>query len=320
MRAATAWDIVGIGLNAMDVIIEVPHYPAFSSKIEFERAEVFPGGQVATALVACQRWGLRTRYVGRIGDDELGRLQRASLLEAGVEISELRVVPGCPSQSAYIVVDGRSGERTILWRRDPRLQIPPDELSREVICSGRLVHVDGHDTEAAARAAGWAREQGIPVTADVDNLYPKVEALLERVDYLVSSSSFPSRLTGIADPLGALRKIQETYEQRFTACTLGADGAVGYDGRRFWYCPAFEVECADTTGAGDVFHGGFAYALVQGWSAERAVEFASAAAALNCTARGARGGIASKEAVEELMRAGRWRGVKWPDWLLRQRG
>lgn len=317
MRVATGWDMVGVGLNAMDVIIDVPHYPAFNSKIEFERAEVFPGGQVATALVACQRWGLRTRYVGRIGDDDLGRQQRASLVEAGIEISELRVVAGCPSQSAYIIVDGASGERTILWRRDPRLQIRADELSREVICSGRLLHVDGHDTEAAAQAAKWAQEQGIPVTADIDNIYANVEALLERVDYLVSSSSFPSRLTGIGDPPAALRKVQETYKQRFAACTLGADGALGYDGRRFWYCPAYEIECVDTTGAGDVFHGGFAYALVRGWPAERALEFASAAAALNCTARGARGAIAPKEKVEELIRAGRWRGVKWPEWLVR---
>ncbi len=318
MNPAAVWDIVGIGLNAMDVIIDVPHYPAFNSKVEFERAEFLPGGQVATALVACQRWGLRTRYVGRVGDDEMGRLQRASLIQAGVEISDLRVVPGCPSQCAYIIVDKETGERTILWRRDPGLQIRPEELSPEVVSSCRLLHVDGHDTEAAAQAAAWAREDGIPVTADVDNIYPKVEALLGRVDYLVSSSSFPARLTGIPDPPAALRKIQETYRQRFTACTLGAEGALGYDGRRFWYCPAFEVKCVDTTGAGDVFHGGFAYAIAQGWTVDRALTFASAAAALNCTARGARGGIASREAVEELMRVGRWRSVLWSEWLIRR--
>lgn len=311
-------DIVGIGLNAMDVIIDVPHYPAFNSKTEFESADVLPGGQVATAMVACQQWGLKTRYVGRIGDDDLGRLQRESLIAAGVEVSGLKVVPGCRSQSAYIIVDRASGERTILWRRDLKLRMRAEELSREIVCSGRLLHVDGHDTDAVAQAARWAREEGIPVTADIDNIYPRVESLLESIDYLVSSSSFPAKFTGVGDLPDALHMIQESYKQRFTACTLGEDGALGFDGQRYWYCPAYEVRCVDTTGAGDVFHGGFAYASVQGWPPEQALEFASAAAGLSCTARGARGGIASLDAVGELMRTGCWRSIKWPDWLIRQ--
>src|SRR5713101_3386325 len=113
-------DVAGVGLNATDTLICLPHFPVFDSKLEFLSAEVHPGGQVASALVACQQWGLRTRYIGTVGDDEAAELQRRELARAGVE-AHLIAVPRCTSQAAFILVDQATGERTILWRRDARL-------------------------------------------------------------------------------------------------------------------------------------------------------------------------------------------------------
>lgn len=287
----------------MDTIITLPYYPEFDSKVEFVASEVLLGGQVASAIVACQRWGLRTRYIGSVGDDQAAELQRAALAEAGVE-AHLNVVPDCLSQIAYILVDRGSGERTILWRRDARLALRPEHLKREWIVGARALLVDGHDTEAAACAARWAREANAPVTADVDNIYPGVEALLECTDYLIASQEFPARLTGESDLLRSLPQIAERFGCRVAGATLGREGALAWDRSRFHYSRAYRVETVDTTGAGDIFHGAFVYALLQGWPLPRLLDFGCAAAALNCTVRGARGGIRPVAEIERLMQQG----------------
>jgi sulfofructose kinase len=299
-------DIVGVGLNATDTIIRLPSFPAFNSKMEFRVSQVLAGGQVATAVTACARWGLKARYVGKIGDDPAGLLQQGEMRKAGVEAHWI-LVPQCQSQSAFILVDDPTGERTVLWKRDPRLELRPEELKRCWIVNAKHLHVDGHDCASAAQAARWAREAHIPVTADLDNLYAGVEALLEHVDYAIASKEFPARLYGSGDPLISLPAIASRFGCRLTAATLGADGVLAWDGRRFHYAPAFEVKAVDTTGAGDVFHAAFAYSLLRGDTLPRSLEFSSAAAGLSCTAVGARGGIATIEKIEELVREGRRR-------------
>lgn len=305
------FDVVGIGLNATDVVIQVPRYPAFNTKIEFRQAEWQAGGQVATALVVCQRLGLRTKYIGSVGGDEFGRFQLESLRREGLDLTDLRSVANCPNQCAYIIVDESTGERTILWRRDPRLTIDPDSLRAEMLTCGRLVHVDGHDTEAVARAADWARRAGIPVTADVDTIYPGLAHLLANVDYLVNSAEFPSAWTGEADILRALERLRAEFRMRLVGATLGRDGVVALGEEGFLYEPAYEVDCRDTTGAGDVFHGAFAYGLLAGWPMRHVLEFSCAMAALNCTRLGARGGIASRAEAEALMASGRRHPPRW---------
>ena len=299
MTESSKVDVVGVGLNATDTLIPVAHYPARGSKVEFRSAKVLPGGQVATAMIACRQWGLRTRYVGKVGDDSAALLHRAEFARLGVE-AHLFTAPGCPSQQAFILVDD-SGERTVLWKRDDRLTLRPEELRRESIVNSRALHVDGHDTAAAAAAAGWARAADIPVIADVDELYPGVDALLKSVDYLITSRDIPGRLMDEPDLRKSLPALRGRFGCRLTAATLGEEGVLTWDGTQFHYAAAFCVKTVDTTGAGDIFHAGFIYGLLQGWPLQQQLDFACAAAALNCTAVGARGGIQSVAAIEQLM-------------------
>jgi sugar/nucleoside kinase (ribokinase family) len=257
-KPARSVDMVGVGVNSVDTLIRLPRFPAFDSKTEVISSEILPGGQVATATVACQRWGLQTRYIGKVGDDLAGRIQRESLEREGIE-THLVQVPDCSSQAAFILVDQSSGERTILWQRDSRLDLAPSELLPDWITSARLLHVDGHPSAPAAAAARWAHEAGVIVTADLDNLYPGVEQLLEYVDFLIASREFPERLIGIADPLEALPQIRRRFGCRVTGVTLGQQGALAWDGDHFYYSAAFCVKVVDTTGAGDLFHAAFAY-------------------------------------------------------------
>ncbi len=302
MNQSSKVDLVGVGLNATDTLIRLLHHPGLGSKVEFRSVDILPGGQVATAVAACQQWGLRTRYVGKIGDDNAAAMHRAEFERLGVE-THLVTASGCASQQAVILVDD-AGERTVLWKRDPGLTLQPEELQREWITNARALHVDGHDTTAAVVAAGWARDAGIPVIADLDDLYPGVEVLLEKIDYLITSRDIPGRLTGDQNLRQSLPTVRNRYRCRLAAATLGHEGVLAWDGAKYHYAPAFRVQPVDTTGAGDIFHAGFIYGLLEGWPLPRQLEFACAAAALNCTAAGARGGIQSVENIEKLIATG----------------
>lgn len=295
------FDVVGVGLNATDTLILLARFPAYAGKVPFDEEILSPGGQVASAMVACARLGLRVKYVGTMGDDERGRIQMESLRREGIDLSDVEVRQGCPNQSAYILIDRSTGERTVLWRRPDCLRLDPARIRPEIIAETRLLHIDGHDTPAVERAARMARQAGVPVTVDVDTVYHGFDRVLPYVDYLIASSEFPGNWTSEADPFKALAMLQADYGMRVAAMTLGAYGALALVEGKFLYSPAFVVNCVDTTGAGDVFHGAFCYAVLEGMPVREALDFSNAMAALNCTAIGARGGIRGRDEALALM-------------------
>lgn len=296
------FDVLGIGLNATDTLILLPHFPAYAGKVRFIKEILSPGGQVASAMVACAALGLRVKYIGTVGDDHRGQVQLESLRGTGINIDDVRVRKDCANQTAYILIDQTTGERTVLWERLDCLKLNPEEITPAMITSARMLHIDGHDTPAVSHAARIARKHGIPVTVDVDTIYHGFDQVLPNVDYLVTSSEFPVAWTSERDPLRALELIQNEYGMKVAAMTLGAHGALARVDGRFVYSPAFVVNCVDTTGAGDVFHGAFCYAVLQGMPMREALDFSNAMAALNCTALGARGGIRGLKDAEALMR------------------
>jgi sulfofructose kinase len=296
-----AFDLLGIGLNATDTLLLVQEFPAYAGKVAFDRELLSPGGQVATAVVACARLGLRTRYIGTIGDDLRGDIQRDSLEGTGVDTTGLIVRQNCPNQTAYIIIDERTGERTVLWQRSDELRLQPNELKKEDIAQAGMLHIDGYDVDAAAFAAKTAREHGIPVSLDVDTVYPDFEEVLTHVDYLVAGSAWPKKWTGKSDPCEALKELQREFKNSVVAMTLGSKGSLALKDGRWYYSAAYEVTCVDTTGAGDVFHGAFCYAMSKGMPMGAALEFSNAAAALNCTAIGARGHVPHLAEVRALM-------------------
>jgi sulfofructose kinase len=295
-------DVVGVGLNATDTLIYVSEYPSRGSKTESHSIRVLPGGQVASAIVACQGWGLRTRYVGKLGDDYGSALHRDEFARAGVE-AHIATVEKCPSHQSFIVVDP-SGERTVLRRNDQKLVLQPDELKREWIENARALLVDGCDTAAAITAASWAHQAGVAVIADFDEAYSGIEELMRNVDYLIVSRDFPERVSRENHLTKSLPLLHSRFGAKLTAATLGKDGALAWDGENFHHACAYRVVTVDTTGAGDIFHAGFIYGLLQGWPLGRQLDFACAAAALNCTGLGARGGIQPAETIREFMKMG----------------
>jgi sulfofructose kinase len=295
------FDVLGIGLNATDTLLLLPEFPPYAGKVAYDQELLSPGGQVATAIVTCAKLGLRAKYIGTIGDDFRGNVQRQSLQETGVDITSLILRHECPNQTACILIDQRTGERTVLWHRANCLRLTASEIRPEDIAGAKLLHIDGYDTEAAAHAASLAQQQGIRVSLDVDTVYPGFDCVLKHVDYLVASSTWPGKWTGEKDPFVALARLQREYSLSISAMTLGERGSLALEQGRWTYSPAFEVRCVDTTGAGDAFHGAFCYGMLAGLPMQSVLDFSNAAAALNCTAIGARGHIPTRSEVNSLI-------------------
>jgi sugar/nucleoside kinase (ribokinase family) len=298
-----AVDVVGLGLNAMDYITVIPHFPEPQRKTEISEVRLEPGGQVATALTTCSRLGLTTHYMGSVGSDELGRIQIASLQKDNVDISGVRVVEGATSQMAIAMIEEGVGERTIIWHRDPRLTFPPEEVSQEAIRSARILHLDGRDSHAALKAAQSAKLSDTLVVIDIDKIYDETtEQLLGLVDYLIAAEEFAHELTGQQQkPDQMVRALSERFPQAITGITLGPRGAIFMIDSEPECSPAFEVEVRDTTGAGDVFHGAFIFGVVQGWDLRKTIRFAHAVAAIKCTELGARAGIPDLAKVDSFL-------------------
>jgi len=284
------FDAVGFGLNAVDHLIVVPEYPVFDTKVRFLEHKQTAGGQTATAMVALQRLGMKTAYAGRFGSDVEGEFGLASVKDEGVDVEFVEVIEGARTQLAFIIIDARTGERTIIWDRDERLAYKPEDVPIALASRGRVLHLDAHDPPACARMAWAARDSGAIVSADIDNIYEGLPELLPLIDILIVSKEFPHRLTGISDERASLVELKARYGCSLVGMTLGTRGAIVYSEGQFIESPAFEVPggCRDTTGAGDAFRGGFLYGLLGGEDIDTSLHFANAVAALKCRGLGAR--------------------------------
>ena len=294
------FDVVGMGLNAVDFISVVPEFPAPNSKMEILHFSKQGGGQVATALVALSRWGVKTKYIGKVGEDDLGNFSLHSIRQEGVEVSSVTTEPSATNQVAIILVEKSTGERTILWNRDERLMYRKGELRKEEVCSGKILHLDGHDIQAALQCVRWAKKEGIPTMIDLDKVESLTSKLIQKIDFVITSSRFPMLYTGISDQRKALLELQK-HTPGFLCATLGHEGAVALINGEFLYVKGFEVKALDTTGAGDVFHAGFIYGLLQNWEVAEILRFANAVAALKCRDLGGRKGIPSLEEVQRFL-------------------
>jgi sugar/nucleoside kinase (ribokinase family) len=298
------WDVIGIGENSVDSVNLLPGYPqptGRSAKMRIRERHVLCGGQMATAMCACASLGLRAKYVGVTGTDDNGRRIRAELQGRHVDISDL-VIRDVENRFAVILVDENTGDRMVLWDRDEGLRLRDSELPVESLGMTSVVHVDDVDDDVAIRAARLAREAGAMVTSDIDRLTPRTEELAATVTHAIFAQHVPMHLTGLNDVEAALRTLRRTLDNVLVV-TMGEHGASALEGDRFYHEPAFSVHAVDTTGAGDVFRGGFIYALINGQPMDQALRTANAAAAVSCTRLGALNGVPTLTEVHELMAA-----------------
>lgn len=298
------FDVVGFGLNAVDHLIVVPEYPAFDTKMRLLEHKQSAGGQTASAIVALQRLGLRTAYAGRFGSDPEGHFGFASIKDEGVDVEFAEIVEGAHTQIAFVIIDQRSGERTIVWDRDDCVGYKPEDAPVAVATRGRVLHIDAHDPPACVVMAKAARAAGTIVSSDFDTIYEGLLDVLPLVDILITSKDLPHRLTGISDERASLVELKARYGCAIVGLTLGERGAIVYCEGELIESPAFAVPggCRDTTGAGDAFRGGFLYGLLKGEDIETSLRMANAVAALKCRSLGARTSLPTASELSDFLK------------------
>jgi ribokinase len=300
--------VTGLGQCCLDFLALVDSYPEADTKKEAMEIRQQGGGPVATALVALSRLGVKCMFHGVVGDDEEGGKISRSLLDEGVDVDGLVVRQGARSQRAFIVVDAETAGRTIFWKRPTARPIAPEELGEGFLRGdgSAFVLLDGLMEEASLYAARKAGTLGVPVMLDAGRLRPGMLDIAGVSDYVVASSEFARQMdwyeSGGLSPERVRGAIKE-HGLKVVTVTLGEEGSVTVPGSggEVIRTPAFKVSAVDTTGAGDVFHGGYIYGLLKGWDIYETLRFASAFAALKCRRLGGRAGIASLEETLEYI-------------------
>jgi sugar/nucleoside kinase (ribokinase family) len=296
------FDVIGVGACSVDYVYRLPGVPSFAggdSKLRMVSRSVSCGGQVATAMTACARLGLRAAYAGAVGHDDNGRRVVKALEAAGVDLS-LAIRKDADNQFAIILVDDRSGERSVIWDRPEALSLRDEELPVEALASARMVLVDDVDSRASLKAAEMARAAGVPVTTDLDHPTPHSEAIFRAATHPVLAEHMPRVLTGEGGLERALRTLRD-WNPGLITVTLGAAGAAALDGDRYIRGAGFHVSAVDATGSGDVFRGAFIDAVLRGLSTAATLRWANAAAALSCTRAGAMDSAPSRAEVEAFL-------------------
>lgn len=299
------FDVIGLGSCAVDLLGILPSFPKPDSKNKMVRFIQQGGGPVATALVTLARLGARVSFVGKLGDNEFSRFAIDEFIQEGVDTSGIIKEGKAGPYFAFIVVDEKKGSRTICWTDQMVSRLKEEDLSRNFIGSCRILHLDEYDLPAALLAARWAKEKGIKTVLDAETPGKKeLLSLIKLIDYLIVPEEFALSFSGIGDVEKATQFFLKEGS-RVVVVTQGKRGSLTRTKEKKFFQPAFNVPIIDTTGCGDVFHGGFIYGLLKDWPIEVTSEFASAVAAIKCKKLGGRAGCPNfKEARNFLLSFG----------------
>ncbi len=300
MLRATDRVVVGLGHSNVDYLGVVGHYPEPDTKTDVRTFSQQGGGPVATAIATLANFGVRTRFVGRVADDAFGHFIREGLSSLGVDLGHMRIDAGKVSAFSFIAVEEGSGRRTVFSTPGSVAKLSRDDFDPAWLACASMLLVDGHHVEAQVRAAEEARVRRIPVVLDAGSLREGMGDLVELSNVLVASERFATEVAPAAELEQTLAEMRRMGPET-VVITLGAEGAIGLSGSKIVRVQALQVDVADTTGAGDVFHGAFAYGLLEGWDVARMMRFAAVAAGLKCRTLGGRAGLPSLEEVRKYL-------------------
>jgi sulfofructose kinase len=301
LRRDAPFDVVGVGVNVINHLFLLPRFPEPDTKVDPVAVTQQGGGVVATALVACARLGLRTKYVGKVGADDAGKLSQESLTQEGIDVGDLVVDPRVHTRVTVGLIERTTGRRTLIRGVPPLARLTPEEVPHAAVQAGRILHLDGYEGPAAVRAARLAREAGIPVSLDAEDATECREELFALTDILIVARALGERLTGCTEVPAILDRL-ETVGPSVVGLTLAAEGAIVRYRSQTVHVPAFQVDVMDTTGAGDVFHGTFLAGLLWEWPLHEILRLANAVAALKCQKLGGRAGIPTLEEARAFVR------------------
>ena len=295
------FDLVGFGICSVDFLGVVEKYPAPGEKIPMTAFAKQGGGLTGTALVAAARLGVKTAYIGKLGEDEYSRFVLEEFQHDGVNVDQVVFAEGAQPPVAFIHVEQNSGERRIAryWKE---FDLQPKEIAAEVIRNSRMLFLEHHFVEAGIFAARLIKQTGGLIVVDAERNVAGFEQILHVADYIIVSQNFAAQQSGSADPEQSASRLQQKYGG-IIVVTAGENGAFCRTPENTFYQPAFPVEVVDTTGAGDVFHGAFMAGLLEHWPLPKILEFAAAVAAMKCRGLGGRAMIPNRREAEAFLQS-----------------
>lgn len=294
--------IVGIGANVFDTLYNIPTYPTEDTKMRATACKTAGGGPVATGLVAAQKLGEDTAYIGVLSDDNGGRFLKADFEKYGVKTDLIEVKSGYRSFASVLWLCADTASRTCVFDKGDLPPLVLTDEQKQGVRDAEILMVDGNEMDAAVDAAAIARDSGTKVLYDCGGLYEGVERLLALTDIMIPSEEFALGHTGCATAAEAAKKLYDLYSPEIVVITQGKRGGIIYDGEKVTEYPIYPADVVDSNGSGDVFHGAFAAALVKGFDYLKCCHFSSVVSALKCTGIGARESVPDFETVKNYLK------------------
>lgn len=294
--------IVGIGACVFDTLYNIPTYPTEDTKMRAVSSKTAGGGPVATGLVAAQKLGVDTAYIGVLSDDNGGRFLKEDFQKYGVNTEFVEIKSGYRSFASVLWLCADTATRTCVFDKG---DLPPLELresQKQAIKCAEILMVDGNEMEAAVEAASIAKSNGTKVLYDCGGLYDGAQKLLALTDIMIPSEEFALGVTGCPTADMAAKKLYETYSPEVVVITQGKRGGILYDGKTITSYPIYPADVVDSNGSGDVFHGAFAAGVAKGYDYIKCCHFASAVSAIKCTGVGARESVPTFQTVKVYLK------------------
>ncbi|PID38128.1 MAG: hypothetical protein CSA65_03585 [Proteobacteria bacterium] len=291
--------VVGIGKAHVDHLAVVDRYPEPESRVDLAGFSLQWGGTIATALSSLSRLGVETRLVTKLGDDDFGRQILRGCEGLGIDTSPVVVENDRISPYNIILIEHGTHRRTVLSTEGNLEPLDPDAVDLSFLDDAKLLVIDGYHMDVQVRAAERAREQGTVVVLDAGQIIEGMGELMALSDVLIASERYASEVAPRGELEDSLIEISRLGPETVVV-KLGAEGSIGLHGEKLVRQPPLRVDVVDTTGAGDVFLGGYCFGLLREAPLERCIQLASAAAGLSVRQLGALGGLPDLEEIEAV--------------------
>ncbi len=297
IKVSKTLDCLGMGIMPLDLLYTIDRYPPAGGKENATALCIQGGGPVPNALVGLSRLGLKTALIAVVGNDWIGRVGIEELKKEKVN-HRFVIVKKAPSATAAGFVEQDSGRRTIAFHREIFLKPADVQTSRYPI--PRIIHLDGRDLEASIKLAKWGKQVGALISFDIGSARNDVSPIFPLVAHLVVADMYALLFTKARTAVQAIRKLT-TLCPGSIVITQGTKGSTGFEKDKFVYQPAFKVNNVDTTGAGDAFHVGYLFALLNGYDMATRLKYGAAVAALKCTKAGGRSGLPTRNRLAQFL-------------------
>ena len=292
-------DCLGLGIVPLDYLVTIKKYLPPGGKADATGLTIQGGGPVPNALTGLTRLGLKTALISAVGNDIIGQLVKKELHQEGINISCIVTKNKSQSASAYGFVEEKSGRRSIVLHR--QIQVRPDDIKLSNLPIPRVVHLDGRDLDACLKLARWGRRVGAIITFDIGSIRNDVSPIFPLVDHLIVSDDYALGFTRVRNVRQAIQKLGN-YCPGAIVVTEGTRGVVAHEDNHWYTQKAYRVKNVDTTGAGDAFHAGYLYQLLQGADMPTRLQFGAVVAAIKCTQAGARAGLPTMHEISRFMK------------------